>query len=522
MSRDLRESPRRRLCPGRWTSSIRRIIESSAPRTGPPWTRLDTVALLVVTLGAAALRFASLGRPLELVFDEIFYARDACWYVAGTEAVCGITELASRAHPPLGKWLIGSGIALLGYEPVGWRVAAAVAGTLSVALLYVLAWRLLRGVAHGAALTVGAGAAAGLLAIDLLGLVQSRVAMLDAFIALLVVGAVLAVVLDRDRRRDRVARPWWWRPTVGRPWLMLAGASLGAAAAVKWSGAYVAPAIIGLVFIWALVDERRAHAEAGWGRWVARAVRHEGVPAAVALGVVPLLVYLASYTGRMPGELLALPWDPASVWNGIWQHQRAMLDFHTELGGDHPYQSPPWAWPLLQRPVAYWFGDEGGAYREILAMGNPLAWWPGLVALAGLLVTWGRSGWGWLRPEPVILAAAGATFLPWLVLSGDRSQTFLWYFLPTLPFLYLALGCFAAWAWSSARVPARAAVAAAGVVVLAGFAFWLPVATALPLDPDGWRTRMLFTDCDRPDGVVQELPDDSTSQGMPPDGWCWI
>jgi dolichyl-phosphate-mannose-protein mannosyltransferase len=225
----------------------------------------------------------------------------------------------------------------------------------------------------------------------------------------------------------------------------------------------------------------------------------------------------------MPGELLAFPWDPASVWNGIWQHQRAMLDFHTELGGDHPYQSPPWSWPLLQRPVAYWFGDGGGAYREILAMGNPVAWWAGLVALAALVVTWARAGWDWWRPEPVILGAAGATFLPWLVLSGDRSQTFLWYFLPTLPFLYLALGFFAAWAWSSARITVRAAAGVIGILVIAAFVFWLPIATALPLDPDGWLMRVPFADCERPDGTpAPALPDDSTSQGVPPDGWCWI
>ena len=511
-----------RLAYGDRHATRSRIIDRAEPAAGRSWTTLDTTALAILVLGAAVLRFVSLGRPVELVFDEIFYARDACWYVAGSEAVCGITELASRAHPPLGKWLIGAGIATLGYDPVGWRITAAVAGTLSVALLYVLAWRLLHGSVPAVAATVGALAAAGLLAIDLLALVQSRVAMLDAFIALLVIGAVLAIVLDRDRARDRPDRPWWWRLTLGRPWLMLAGACIGAAAAVKWSGAYVAPAIVGLVVIWVILDARRAKPEAGWRAWVLRAARRDAAAVIVSLGLVPVLVYTASYTGRMPGELLAVPWDPASVWNGIWQHQRAMLDFHTELGGDHPYQSPPWAWPLLQRPVAYWFGDEGGAYREILAMGNPLAWWPGLVALPGLVVTWARSGWGWLRPEPVILGAAVATFLPWLVLSGDRSQTFLWYFLPTLPFLYLALGCFAAWAWASARVAARAATAAIAVIVLAGFAFWLPVATALPLDPDGWRARMLFSDCERPDGVVQDLPDDSTSQGLPPDGWCWI
>jgi dolichyl-phosphate-mannose--protein O-mannosyl transferase len=462
----------------------------------------------------------SLGRPVELVFDEIFYARDACWYVAGSDAVCGITDLTSRAHPPLGKWLIGAGIAAFGYEPFGWRVTVAAAGTLSVPLLYLLAHRLLRGWVPPLAATIGASVAAGLLAVDLLAIVQSRVAMLDAFIALFVIGAVLAIVLDRDRPGAREARPWWWWPTLGRPWRLVAGACLGAAAAVKWSGAYVAPAVIGLVIAWVVVERRRAEPDAGWRVWLGGALRREWLPTVVLLGIVPLLVYMASYAGRMPGTVLALPWDPASVWNGIWQHQRAMLDFHTLLGGDHPYQSPPWAWPLLQRPVAYWFADEGGKYREILAMGNPVTWWPGLLALAALLVTWRRAGWGWLRPEPVILGAAGATFLPWLVLSGDRSQTFLWYFLPTIPFLYLALGCVAAWAWR--RSAGRIGLAFCGLAVLASVAFWLPMATALPLAPAEWRTRILFADCDRPDGTMQELPDDSSSQGAPPDGWCWI
>lgn len=458
----------------------------------------------------------SLGRPVELVFDEIFYARDACWYVIGSESVCGISDLASRAHPPLGKWLIGSGIAAFGYDPFGWRVAAAVAGTLSVALVYLLTWRLLRGMTGSAtATTVGATAAAGLLAIDLLHLVHSRVGMLDAFITLFVIGAVTAVVLDRDRRRDRPDPPWWWRLTLGRPWRLVAGICLGAATATKWSGAYVAPAVIGLVIAWEIAERRRADPERGWGAWIGGAFRREAAPTLVMLGLVPLVVYVASYTGRMPGAVLALPWDPASVWHGIWAHQQAMLDFHTQLGGDHPYQSPPWSWPLLKRPVAFWFSDEGGTYRHILAVGNPVAWWPALLALVGLVLTWWRSGWAMLRPEPVILAAALSTYLPWLVLSGDRSQTFIWYFLPTVPFLCVALACFAAWGWS--RMRWRIAGAVYGAVVVASFAFWLPIATALPLDPGAWRMRMLFTDC-----AGQTLPDDTTSSGAPPPGWCWI
>lgn len=469
---------------------------------------------------AAGLRLVSLGRPTDLVFDEIFYARDACWYVVGTESVCGISDLASRSHPPLGKWLIGSGIAAFGYVPFGWRVAVAVAGAAAVAVLYVLGRRLLRDSVPARAATIGAFAAAGLLATDFLHLVHSRVGMLDAFIALFVLGAVLGVVLDRDRARDLPDPPWWWRLTLGRPWRLLAGVCLGAATATKWSGAYVAPAVIGLVVAWEIAEQRRRLPSGGLWQAFLGAFRREALPTLVLLGVVPLVVYAASYTGRMPGALLALPWQEGSVWRGIWDHQQAMLEFHTALGGDHPYQSPPWSWPFLRRPVAYWFGEENGAYREILALGNPLAWWPGLLALAALVLTWWRAGWRVLRPEPVILAAAAATYLPWLILSGGRSQTFLWYFLPTVPFLYLALGCLAAWAWRT--LAGRAAAVVYALLVVASFGFYLPLLVALPLDPGAWRTRILFADCDRPDGIVQELPDDTTSQGVPPDGWCWI
>jgi dolichyl-phosphate-mannose-protein mannosyltransferase len=484
------------------------------------WTRLDTVALVVIVLAAALVRLAGLSRPIELVFDEIFYARDACWYVFGTEAACGITDLASRGHPPLGKWMVASGIAAFGYEPFGWRIGVAVAGIVSVALVYAVARRLLTGfVASDQAATVGAVAASGLLATDFLHVVHSRVGMLDAFITLFVIGAVLGVVLDRDRDRDRTERPWWLRLTLGRPWRLLAGICLGAAIGVKWSGAYVVPAIIGLVVAWEIAAERRREPGTSWVRTVLGAVRKEAVPTIALLGIVPVIVYVAGYTGRMPGELIGLPWEPGTVWRNIWEHQRAMLEFHTGSSPTHPYQSPPWSWPLLRRPVAYWFADEGGSYREILALGNPVMWWPGVVALAGLAVTWWRAGWGILRPEPAILAMAIGSFLPWLILAGS-GQAFIWYFLPTVPFLCLALGCFAAWAW--APMAGRVATIAYAVLILASFAFYVPLLTALPVDPDGWRTRILFADCERPDGVVQELPDDITSQGVPPRGWCWI
>ena len=487
----------------------------------PAWTRRDWAALTLVTVAAAVVRLVGLASPSGFIFDEIFYARNACRFVIDT-AQCGIDDLVSGAHPPLGNWLIGIGIRLFGYDEFGWRITSAVAGILGVALLYVLVRRLLAGRVSAAAATVGASAAAALLAVDFLDLVQSRVAMLDSFVTLFVIATLLFAVLDGVRRRgprgeDLGAPGWLRRVSLGRPWRLATGLALGAATAVKWSGGYVALGLVVLLVAWEVTAPL---GDDGEGRGFRPALRQELAPSLVLLVVVPVLVYLASYTGRVHGELLALPWRDGSVWRGIAEHQLAMLRFHTGLAGDHPYESAPWSWLLDKRPVAYSFAASGGTYREVLAIGNPLTWWGGVAALAAVSVRWARAGAAMARPEAILLIAALATYLPWLVLSGSRSQVFIWYLLPTLPFLYGALGLLAAWAWSS--VSGRVAIGVAALAVAVSFAFFFPVLTDQPLTPDAWRSHMWFADCARPGAPTLALPDDQVNTGPPPGGWCWI
>jgi dolichyl-phosphate-mannose-protein mannosyltransferase len=490
------------------------------------WARRDWLALAAVAFGAAALRLVGLASPSGFVFDEIFYARNACRFVIDT-AACGIDNLVSGAHPPLGNWLIGIGIRVFGYDEFGWRIAASVAGVLGVALLYLLVRRLLAPYAAAAAATAGATVAAGLLAVDFLHLVQSRVAMLDVFVTLFVLATVLFAVLDGERRRgargeDATAPAWLRRLSLGRPWRLATGLSLGAATAVKWSGAYVAIGLAVLLIAWEVAATPGGQdGQPGTVRSrFALALRRELGPSLVLLVVVPVLVYLASYIGRVDGELLALPWRAGSAWYAILQHQLAMLRFHIGLAGDHPYESAPWSWLLLKRPVAYYFSADGGSYREILAIGNPLTWLGGAVALIA-------AGWGRARsrvrsagPVAVLLAAALATYLPWLVLSGSRTQVFIWYLLPTIPFLYGAVGLVAARAWGS--LPGRVAIGTAALAVAVTFVFFWPILTARALTPDDWRSRIWLSDCARPGAPTLTLPDAEINQGPPPAGWCWI
>lgn len=487
------------------------------------WSRLDWGALAAVTLGGAALRLVGLARPVGLVFDEIFYARNACQYVLGG-AECGIGELAGRSHPPLGNWLIGIGIRIFGYNEFGWRITAALAGAVTIGLLYLLVRRLLAGRVPDGAATVGSFSAAGLLAIDFLHLVQSRMAMLDVFVTLFVVAAVLFTVLDVTRDRGEATRSWWTRLALGRPWRLLTGASLGAAVGVKWSGAYAGLIVVALIVAWETAASRDRDNHGGTGRswWGALgiAARRELPRSLVLLGLVPLVVYVASYIGRIPEAGLGLPWVDGTFLHEVWQHQERMLRFHVGLGGNHPYESPAWSWLLDKRPVAYYFRVDDGAYRHILALGNPLAWWAGGVAVIGLGVAWVRDGMRLARPEPVLLGAVAATYLPWLALTASRSFVFIWYILPTIPFLCAALGLVAAYAWRG--IPGRVAVGVGGAVLIASFAFFFPVLTALRISPDDWRARIWFADCARPGAQTLELPDDIIESGPSPAGWCWI
>jgi dolichyl-phosphate-mannose--protein O-mannosyl transferase len=477
-----------------------------------------------VTLGAAAVRLTGLTTPAVLVFDEIFYARNACRFVIDTVA-CGIDDLVSGAHPPLGNWLIGVGIRLFGYDEFGWRISSAIAGIAAVALLYLLVRRLLAGHLEAPAATTGATVAAGLLATDFLHLVQSRVAMLDSFVTLFVIATVLFAIMDGGRRRgprgeDLNAPGWLRRLALGRPWRLATGLALGSAIAVKWSGGYVAIGVVALIVAWEVRAALPPPAGNGRDNGFGAAFRREILPSLVLLGLVPALVYLASYAGRVEGTLFALPWREGSAWRGILEHQLAMFRFHTGLAGDHPYESAPWAWLLLKRPVAYSFVEVGGSYREVLAIGNPLTWWPGALALVAIAVRWVRSGLSVARPEALIVTAALSTYLPWLILSGSRSQLFIWYLLPTIPFLYGALGLLAALAWRT--LAGRVTLGVAAAAVLASFVFFYPILAGTPLSPDDWRARIWFADCARPGAPTLTLPDDDISEGPPPSGWCWI
>jgi dolichyl-phosphate-mannose-protein mannosyltransferase len=470
------------------------ILDS--PPNPPGWTRLDTISAAIVTVAAGVVRMIGVTTPPYLYFDEYFYAQEACFLVHHSKAICGIGKHAVTPHPPLGKWLISLGIRAFGNVPLGWRIGPVIAGTLTVLLLYILARRLLGS-------TLGAVIASGLLAIDLLHFVQSRLGMLDVFATLFVVASFLFLVVDRDRTR---AAPERGRRLMARPWLIAAGLSAGAAAASKWVGFLLLATIWVLALVWGL-SRHTPSIDRQHRRHLFDYLRTEGRVLLVALAVAPALIYVLSFTATVEGAILAWPWTHGSWVRNFLGTQKYMLLFHLNIADVSPYASPAWSWPLVRRPIIYFFNRISPTQaQEILAMGSPFVWWTSLAALGSIAVTALRR-----RivndPEIVILAGFLGLYAPWLAISTERSFTFLFYLLPAVPFMALSIA-YVAVRWNRS-LKGRVVVGAICVGALAFFVFFYPVVAASRLSNHALQERIWFTDCRPPPGSLS------------PDGWCW-
>ena len=83
----------------------------------------------------------------------------------------------------------------------------------------------------------------------------------------------------------------------------------------------------------------------------------------------------------------------------------------------------------------------------MIVTGNPIVWTAGALAIVYMAVRWIKDRR--LRsPEGFVLVGFAFTYLPWFIyqhapwvfFTWGRVATFIFYFLPALPFVYLALG----------------------------------------------------------------------------------
>ncbi|HLM03649.1 MAG TPA: phospholipid carrier-dependent glycosyltransferase [Blastococcus sp.] len=473
------------------------------PRRGrtpplPDDTRLSWVLTAALGIAGLLVRLWGISYPRDLLFDEAYYPPEAHELLTwGFEYNRGYSFIV---HPPLGKWLIALGEQLFGYDSFGWRFPSAVAGSIAVVVLVRLTRRL-----TGSTLL---GLLAGLLlTLDGFSFTLSRIGLLDVFLQAFVISAVACLVVDRDVVRARVRAMDGVPGRIGpRGWRIAAGVLFGAACAVKWSGVWFLAFFAVLSLFW----DRAAWREAGVPGPTRTTIRR-GVPGAVwALGAVPVLSYLSTFTGWFLGETsqgkawaqqnpdTAFPFVPDAL-RSLWHEHAKWLEFHSALSTPHPWESGPWSWLVDGRPILLWnpqgLTDPAGeqVVRYILMVGTPTLWFAFAPAL--LWMVWRVVA----RRDPAaltVLVGIAAGWLTWFV-NLERTM-FIFYMAPVAPFFVIAVTLALQDAIGPAHAdPFRRQVGLAAVclfvaLVAATFVFFYPVLTGQPLSHSEWLLRMWF------------------------------
>jgi dolichyl-phosphate-mannose-protein mannosyltransferase len=383
-------------------------------------------SMLLVTVCAVVLgvwaRVYHLGFPSRILWDERYFPVMANKYLHG--------EYQFDLHPPLGKFIIAVGIFLFGNDPIGWRIMPLVFGLALLPLVGALGWYCLRE-------RVGALLLVIFFSVETIFIVNSRVGVMDIFLVFLVLATFL-VALRAERGRQ----------------VILCSLLLGLAIATKWAAFPVAVPVAYVL----------------WRKGLFRAfVGGLWISAVVYVAVVYV------------GALISVTANPVDAWLWVWDwHLKAANKISAAI--PHGWGSPWWSWPIMLRPIRFFYGVNGeGLLQVVMDIGNPLIWWSGTLAvLAGIFDMTRKALANKLSADdPIIPIVLGYVFLllPWV--PGTRIP-YLYNYLPIYPFALLALVYWLCKLWNR-RPWGSWLVVAFAVAAVALSVYFLPLAIALPI-----------------------------------------
>lgn len=479
-----------------------------------PWFKLGLSGIFLFSL---ALRFWGLDRFNTLVFDEVYYAKFANDYLTNTSFF--------NAHPPLSQYIIAIGIWIGSHLPFGqnsvngltgsllspwdYRWINALTGSFIPLVVAALAYQLTRRRSY-------AFIAALFSACDALFLVESRYALNNIYLVLFgLLGQLFflkALAVQQPKKR------WIY--------LIIAGVWFGASIAIKWNGLwFLLGAYLLLGFAWGMrliTKQSESPLNHPLQSPLQNLTTLNLVQIGVSLAVIPVVIY-------------SLAWIPHLQLNptpNFWQMQQEILGYHQRIksGPDvHPYCSTWYSWPLMIRPIVYFYkkakidgeidpvlpsfpAGMTEAIYDVHAMGNPFLWWFSTFAIllgVGILI---HRFLVWLETQKVASAEGLEQSYPvrfpptpelWLVLylamnwlanllpwARVTRCIFLYHYMGSSVFSLLALAWWVdRWIHSPQRHLRGRGVTIIFLILLA-FVFWMPVYLGLPLSAWGWKVRM--------------------------------
>jgi dolichyl-phosphate-mannose-protein mannosyltransferase len=473
------------------------------------------IGLAAIFIFSVALRFWQLDRFNTLVFDEVYFAKFGNNYLTNTPFF--------NAHPPLSQYIIGIGIWLGKHFPFWQQPVNGLAGSLlspwSYRWINALTGSFIPLVVAAVAYQIShrrifALLAGFLTACDGLFLVESRYALNNIYIVIFGLLGQWFLLLALENQKQRRAL-----------WLIAAGISFGASIGTKWNGLWF---LLGAYFIWItawLVQLLHAYLnqppidankDVKLQTPLQKLTQLNILQMGFYLGIIPVLIY----------SLIWIPHLQLDKKYGFIEVHRQILNFHLHMGGNspdvHPYCAAWYKWPLMTRPMAYYYQTarnftdplpvmgpnlppaDGQVIYDVHAMGNPFLWWFGMAAMLFLI--------GWLLSKVVIplrkqqltipanlsvdtwiglfiVLNYAANLLPWVKVTRC---VFIYHYMCAVVFVFLAIAWFVDQCLRSYHQELRAVGVTITFLILIGFIFWMPIYLGLPLTTEGYKLRMWF------------------------------
>lgn len=371
-------------------------------------------------------------KPRDLVFDEVHWARFFSSYFSG--------QYYFDIHPPLGKLLYALWAWMFGFDstiilepglpyPEGWqiilRILPVIAGSMLPPLLFCIARGL--GLRQDAALLLGI-----MVALDGALITISRFMLLDPLLMFFGFGALYA--------HQR------WLNSRGPVALLLAGFLAGLAFSIKWTGL----SFMGFILLREVACfSRSSNNESLLYRLLFRFGCLILLPCCLYLAQFAIHFSLLPYSG--PGDAFMTPAFQSGLQGnpffegedvsalGFFQRffelNHEMFEASARLKATHPYSSKWFTWPLMLRPICFWYQSSSA---QIYLLGSPLIWWASSVFVLSVLQWSFLPRFRQMLGKGVWLGLMGwsLNFLPFI---GIGRVMFLYHYLPALIFSMLLM-----------------------------------------------------------------------------------
>ncbi len=437
--------------------------------------------LLAIIFLGFCLRSFNLGSIPGQTFDEVFYPVFGLNYILG--------ETFFSVHPPVGAYLISlsiyiyhllpwtepvlsSGINISDLNPVSYRWLNVIAGTAIIYVAYKLCIELFDK-KHLALL------AALFFALDGSLLVDSRFGLINVYLSLFGLLSVLFLLQ-------------YFKGKGNLPFLIIGCFLLGITFSIKWNGLGVWLMIFLFVLFFLFLDkqiktEQRAALLSQEQRFSTNFL---------SILFIPFIGYL-------------IFWIPDLFLNDadIVDKHFKMASYHTDNVEQklHPYSSSWFTWPIMIRPIAYYFsshevlnasGNSLNIFSAVHLFPNPALTLFSSIAIFIMSLNWLNSFSKTISSKvydsdfvaaTFILLGYYANFLPWALVSRSA---FIYHYQVSACFSFIALAYLLYKISLKEQVEYKALyILSLSLIVIAAI-YWLPIQIGLDITGEAFQSRM--------------------------------